>query len=297
MRYLALLAVTAMGCAPGGGGGGGGGAGGGALADAGASDVGGADLGVRAQLEDFCNRAALAKCQWAFECVGGGAIHTKLGLSGPEIEDCAEADAEACLADVIGRFERETLDFAADAVDQCATALRMAPCPGGDPTEWVEAWRRNVHQRCGNVVRGTQGEGDPCETRNDCAAPDRPSHICEFGTCKAAAPSDVMVPCDATGNLPGATNYDGLCPGQTCAALGPNQEGLDGICTIDCSDGAHRCPQGAPCLQLSIQGQAPSWVCTATCTEPAHCENGFSCVKYDANSITEDRHCFVTSEQ
>lgn len=298
MRRLILVAALSVGCAPGGGGGGSGGSGGGGGEDAGVADSGGgADLGVREAIEAFCQRAARAKCEWAFECVGGAAIHTKLGLSGPEIEDCTAADAQECLDDVVDRFERETLDFAADAVDQCATALRMAPCPPGDPTEWVEAWRRNVFQRCGNVVRGTQGEGDACTTRNDCAAPERPAHICELGTCKASEPADVMVPCTAEGNVPGAVNYDPLCPGQVCAALGPNQEGLDGICTIDCSDGAHRCPQGAPCLQLSVQGQAPAWICTATCTMQDHCAGGFSCVKYDANSIAEDRHCYVTSEQ
>ena len=85
---------------------------------------------VEAQLRGFCERAARAKCVWAFDCVGSGQIHTQLGLSGPEIDDCAAADTEACLADATDRLDRETLDFADDAVGACEATR------GGGSTTW-----------------------------------------------------------------------------------------------------------------------------------------------------------------
>lgn len=300
MRGLTTAALMAFGCAPtgGGGGGGSGGSGGAVDADMGATDAAvEADLGVRDAVEAFCDRAARAKCEWAFECVGGGQVFTKLGLSGPEVDDCAAADAEKCKADVLDRFDRETLNFAANAVDTCVAGLAGAPCPGGDPLEWVEQWRGNTLVRCGNVVRGTRADGDACTVRNDCADP---TLICAIGTCRAGSRNDLMTPCNAEGALPGELNADGLCPGGWCSALGPNEEGLDGLCTIDCSDGRNRCPaDGAQCLQISVQGQAPTWLCTADCTMDAHCSNDLPCRKIDAMDVAADasRHCWVTEEQ
>ncbi len=302
------MALLAVGCTPtSGGGGGNGGAGGdGGTADMGATDAAAeADLGLRDSAARFCDALAEAKCEYAFACVGGGAIHTKLGLSGPTHEDCVAADSEECKADVLDRFDRGTLDLTPAAVDTCVSrvgprdAMGEFQCPPGDPTDWVEQWRRNIWNVCGPAIRGTQVEGDMCVTRNDCAAPANPSHICKLGTCAESSPSDSMVPCNAEGSLIGELNYDPLCAGQSCAAVGPNEEGIEGICTTDCSDGAHRCPQGAPCLQISVQGASPSWLCTATCTEDDHCSNGFVCRKIDPMAIAPDapRHCFVTSEQ
>jgi len=101
-----------------------------------------------------------------------------------------------------------------------------------------------------------------------------------------------MGSCTAEGEQAGEMNADPLCPGQVCAAFGPNEEMLDGVCTIDCSDGRHRCPQGTACLQLSVNGQAANWLCTAPCTLPQHCRNGLSCVKSDP--AADEGYCFAT---
>ncbi len=293
-KDLLLFAALVVGCAPGGGGGGNGGTQDATTeADQGAVDAAAGDAGLEALLDDFCTRQATAKCEWAFECVGGGQIYTGLGLQGPAVEDCVEDLRDGCLEDANDRAGRGTLEFGGvAAIDECVERLADGPCPPGAVSEWVEQWRSYAFNACKGVVRGTRAADEACERRRDCRDE---SNICAIGKCRAAEPRDVMAPCTATGDLPGELNADPLCAGASCAALQPNDEMLDGICTIDCSDGAHRCPQGTGCLQLQVSGQAPSWICTATCTMPQHCVNGFSCVKYDPNDISDARHCYVTS--
>ncbi len=140
----AMLVCLLYGCTGGGGGGGSDVAVIGdedAGADASASDAGAGDPRAAA-LQAYCERAAEAKCAWAFECVGAGtSLHEVLGLNGPEVNDCAEAEAAACLADAMDRDGRETLSFTEDAVDRCVQGLRDAPCVSDQPLDWVEDWK------------------------------------------------------------------------------------------------------------------------------------------------------------
>lgn len=244
-------------------------------------------------LQAFCAAAGQARCAWAFECVGEGPqLYSALGLRGPTVDDCATDWADACLVDARARATRGTLDFSPDAVDTCVRGLTRAPCPGRDDVRaWVADWHKFVDQQCRGVIRGTVGSGDDCTTRNDCQVP---GEICD-GVCRLAEPRDVQGQCEATGAGLGALNEAPRCAGEVCVAVGDNAEGVTGLCTVDCMRGTG-CPNGAYCLQLSVNDEPPNFFCTIPCQDDGDCLGDLSCVKVDPMGPDDQKHCFVTPE-
>lgn len=62
------------------------------------------------------------------------------------------------------------------------------------------------------------------------------------------------------------------CPGRKCVQVGPNEQGVPGVCSRVCSADAD-CGPGAACFLLGDAG--PS--CLALCSEAAPCEGGLVC--------------------
>lgn len=63
------------------------------------------------------------------------------------------------------------------------------------------------------------------------------------------------------------------CPGRRCVRVGPNQQGLPGVCSRACS-GDVDCGKDAACFLLGDAGAS----CLALCSERNPCEGGLACV-------------------
>ena len=261
------------------------------------ADMGEAGLMVDAApagdpLTEYCERTAQARCEWAFECVGGGPdLWTTFGLAGPDVAGCVAPLVEACVADVQGREARGTLMFTAAAVDACVNGLRGAPCPDGEPGDWVEQWYAFTYSRCATVVRGTQVSGAGCEVKADCQDE---QHICADGDCRAPRSADIQQDCDALGATFGESNYDRACPGELCVQPGNNEQGKAGVCSADCRYGLG-CPGGDACLRISAPGSPPTWYCIHPCEQDRDCANGLTCRFTDPGNIANrSKHCWTT---
>ncbi len=264
------------------------------LADAETADANSADMGAISQedaVSAFCESAAAAQCNWAFECVGASpALANVLGLSGPSKANCVTGATAECAARAATLADRGTLEFNPDGADACVTRLGAAPCGMGSPADWVANYNSYVTNNCHGALRGTVDSGGDCTDRLDCA---NKAEICAGGQCRIAEHDDLLSPCDAIGGGAGALSPDASCSGGVCAEMQTNEEEIAGLCTVDCASG-FGCPSGDFCLQFSITGGATHFLCTRQCERDAECGPDLSCVAVSDDPNT--KHCFVTAE-
>lgn len=77
------------------------------------------------------------------------------------------------------------------------------------------------------------------------------------------------------------------CPGRKCIELGVNAQGLSGVCSARCADDAD-CGDGSACFQFDEAG--PS--CLSLCDERRACAGGLVCARVGSDG---ERACFVTA--
>ncbi len=275
--------------------GGSGGSGGTAEPDASAVDaapvVGDAavvDASLAETLAQYCRDVAAAKCGWAFKCASAADRSGVLSLPGGDEAACAEAAAAACIEDTASRAERGTVEWHAERADDCVTGAGNAPCQDTAASEWVSQWLDYLHQRCGSVLPGTVAKDGACERYTDCVDG---GQLCLEGTCKDSSRHTLQQPCTATSHTADVFNTDDSCPGGICVQVGPNDQDLSGLCSIDCTEGTFRCPTGTACIQASIGGH-PSYFCSVPCTRDSECEQGTVCAPVDKRQPLGSKHCW-----